>query len=96
MGENHFTTRPVALYGCVLLLAGIAYNILVRALLASPGNALLADALASDFKGKISMVGYLVAFPLAFCTSRGSRAFLYPCGHHVADSGSTHRAEDVQ
>ena len=66
MGENNFTTWPVALYGCVLLLAAIAYTILVRVLLASPGNALLADALGSDFKGKISMVGYLVAIPLAF------------------------------
>jgi uncharacterized membrane protein len=66
MGENRFTTWPVALYGCVLLLAGIAYNILVRALLASSDNTLLADALGSDFKGKISMVGYLVAIPLAF------------------------------
>ena len=66
MGENNFTTWPVALYGCVLLLAAIAYTILVRVLLASPGNALLADALGSDFKGKISMAGYLLAIPLAF------------------------------
>jgi len=66
MGENHFTTWPVALYGCVLLLSAIAYTILVRTLLASPDNALLADALGSDFKGKISMVGYVVAIPLAF------------------------------
>jgi len=66
MGENHFTTWPVALYGFVLLLAGIAYNILVRTLLASHGNQLLAAALGSDFKGKISIVGYLVAMPLAF------------------------------
>ena len=66
MGENHFTTWPVALYGCVLLFAGIAYYILVRALLASHNNTLLADALGSDFKGKISIVGYLVAIPVAF------------------------------
>jgi uncharacterized membrane protein len=66
MGENHFTTWPVALYGCVMLLAGIAYTILVRALLASPGNTLLAAALGSDFKGKLSIVGFLVAIPLAF------------------------------
>src|SRR6185503_16526248 len=50
MGENNFTTWPVALYGCVLLLAAIAYTILVRALLASHGNQLLASALGSDFK----------------------------------------------
>lgn len=66
MGENHFTQWPVALYGAILLLAGIAYYILVRALLATPGNELLADALGSDFKGKISIVIYAVAIPLAF------------------------------
>jgi uncharacterized membrane protein len=66
MGENNFATWPVALYGCLLLLAAIAYTILVRALLASPGNALLAEAVGSDFKGKISLVGYVVAIPLAF------------------------------
>ena len=66
MGENHFTTVPVALYGGVLLLSAIAYYILVRALLACRGNELLANALGSDFKGKISIVIYVVASPLAF------------------------------
>jgi len=66
MGENHFTQWPVALYGAVLLLAGIAYYILVRALLATPGNEQLADALGSDFKGKVSIVIYMVGIPLAF------------------------------
>jgi uncharacterized membrane protein len=63
-------TWPVALYGCVLLLAGIAYTILVRTLLAEPGNTLLAAALGSDFKGKISIVGYLAAIPVAFVRPR--------------------------
>jgi uncharacterized membrane protein len=66
MGENHFTTWPVALYGSVLLLSAIAYTILVRALLAGRDNTLLAKALGSDFKGKISIVIYIVAIPLAF------------------------------
>ena len=66
MGENSFSQWPVALYGAVLVLAGIAYYILVRALLATPGNSLLADALGSDFKGKISIVIYLVGILLAF------------------------------
>lgn len=66
MGENNFSQWPVALYGAVLLLAAIAYTILVWALLAAPGNELLAEALGSDFKGKISMVIYGVAIPLAF------------------------------
>jgi uncharacterized membrane protein len=66
IGENHFTTWPVALYGGVLLLSAIAYYILVRALLASPGNELLAAALGPDFKAKLSIVVYAVAIPLAF------------------------------
>ena len=69
MGENHFTTWPVALYGGVLLLAAIAYNILVRALLASHGNELLATALGSDFKGKISIAVCVAGILLAFVRS---------------------------
>jgi uncharacterized membrane protein len=66
MGENHFSQWPVALYGCILFLSAIAYAILVRALLAAPGNELLASALGSDFKGKISMVIYVTGIALAF------------------------------
>src|SRR5215213_6047358 len=66
MGENNFSQWPVALYGMVLLLAAIAYTILVWALLATHGNELLASALGSDFKGKISMVIYLTGIALAF------------------------------
>ncbi len=38
MGENNFATWPVALYGANLLLAGVAYFVLVRALLAVHGS----------------------------------------------------------
>lgn len=66
MGENHFSQWPVALYGGVLLMAAIAYTILVRELLGVPGNELLASALGSDFKGKISMVIYTLGISLSF------------------------------
>jgi TMEM175 potassium channel family protein len=67
MGENHFAPAPTALYGVVLLLAGIAYLILQRAILASEGpGSLLATALGTDLKGKLSPVLYLIAIPLAF------------------------------
>src|SRR4030095_11083326 len=67
MGENHFGGSSVALYGVVLLCAAIAYFILVRALLALHGSqSVLAAALGSDFKGKISIVLYLVAIALTF------------------------------
>jgi uncharacterized membrane protein len=70
MGENHFAAWPVALYGIDLLCAGIAYFILTRALLRIHGpESELAIALGADFKGKISLVIYLVAIPLAFVHS---------------------------
>ena len=67
MGENDFSTWPVALYGLDLFLAACAYFLLVRALLSLHGaESTLAVALGGDFKGKISIVFYLVALPLAF------------------------------
>lgn len=67
MGENHFAKLPVALYGVVLLMAACAYFILTRALLSHHGKeSTLAVALGRDFKGKISIVFYVVAIPLAF------------------------------
>jgi uncharacterized membrane protein len=67
MGENHFATWPVALYGMVLLMAGTAYYILTRALIRHHGKAsTIATALGSDFKGKISLGIYLLAITLAF------------------------------
>lgn len=66
MGENHFGSWPVALYGTVLLLAAIAYFILAHALISLHGrDSVLATALGADFKGKISIVIYAVAIPLA-------------------------------
>ena len=67
MGENEFAGSSVALYGVVLLCAAIAYTILVRALLALHGReSLLATALGSDFKGKISIVLYIAGIALTF------------------------------
>src|SRR5437016_555429 len=70
MGENHFASLPVALYGVVLLCSAIAYFILTRALLSIHArDSVLAIALGDDFKGKISIVIYLLAIPLAFVRS---------------------------
>ncbi len=67
MGENHFTALPVALYGAVLLMAGLAYFILARALTAHHGKeSRLAVAIGKDFKGIISVIVYAVAIPLSF------------------------------
>ena len=67
MGENYFASLPVALYGFVLLMAAIAYFILARNLLHLNGNdSKLAEALGNDFKGKISVIIYIVAIALTF------------------------------
>jgi uncharacterized membrane protein len=67
MGENNFASWPVAGYGVVLLFAAIAYFILTRVLIALHGSdSILASAVGRDFKGKVSVVIYLAAIPLAF------------------------------
>jgi uncharacterized membrane protein len=67
MGENHFTPLPTAVYGIVLLLAGIAYLILQATLIAEEGpGSRLAEAVGDDTKGKLSAGLYTAAIPLAF------------------------------
>ena len=67
MGENHFAALPTAVYGVVLLLAAVAYTILLQTILAHQGpNSRLAAAIGKDVKGKISLLCYLLAIPLAF------------------------------
>jgi uncharacterized membrane protein len=70
MGENQFAAWPVALYGVDLLFAAVAYFLLTRALLAiHKPDSVLATALGRDFKGKVSLLFYVVAVPLAFVYS---------------------------
>ena len=67
MGENHFASLPVALYGFVLLMSGLAYRILQSTIIAAQGaDSLLKKAVQHDKKGLISLVAYIVAIPLAF------------------------------
>ena len=67
MGENHFTTATVFLYGLVLLLAAIAYVILQKLIIQNHGKtSILAMALGRDLKGKISPVLYILGIIGAF------------------------------
>jgi len=67
MGENDFAAWPVALYGVVLFLAGSAYFVLTRALVARHGeDSPIASALGGDFKGKASVVAYAAAIVIAY------------------------------
>ena len=66
MGENHFSSVPVAVYGVVLLGSGCAYTILTRVLLAShPEDSLLAQAVGTDTKGRVSLAIYATAIAVA-------------------------------
>jgi uncharacterized membrane protein len=67
MGESHVAPGPTAVYGVILLLAGIAYLLLQHAILRQEGpNSTLALAVGRDRKGKISLLIYAIAIAVAF------------------------------
>jgi uncharacterized membrane protein len=67
MGEHEFAALPVAAYGAILVMAAIAYFVLVRTLIAHEGReSLIAKAVGSDRKGLGSLAMYAIAVPTAF------------------------------
>lgn len=68
MGENHFASLPTAAYGVVLLFAAIAYSILEATIVKhhKGEDTILESALGSDLKGKLSILFYIIAIPMAF------------------------------
>jgi uncharacterized membrane protein len=69
MGENLLAPLPTAVYGAVLLMPAIAYYLLQKAIVRKQGaHSVLATALGSDMKGKLSPVFYIAGIALAFVT----------------------------
>ena len=67
LGENLAAPLPTAVYGVALLMPAIAFFLLQRAIVHRHGaQSVLARALGSDIKGKISPVLYVVGIALAF------------------------------
>jgi uncharacterized membrane protein len=67
MGENHFAPVPSAVYGGVLLMSGLAFLVLERAIIRHQGaGSKLKAAVGNDVKGKASAVLYAIAIGLAF------------------------------
>ncbi|HEX7285752.1 MAG TPA: TMEM175 family protein [Candidatus Angelobacter sp.] len=67
VGENHLDSWPVAVYGVVLMLAGMAYFILARVLIRLHGHgSTLATSIGRDRKGQLSILIYAAAIALAF------------------------------
>ena len=66
MGENEFAPIPTAAYGVICIGAAMAYYLLVRALIAREGpDSIIATAIGTDIKGRISPALYLIAIPIA-------------------------------
>jgi uncharacterized membrane protein len=62
IGEHHFAPFPMMLYGIVLLMNAFAYFILQRLILNDHGkDSSLSKAIGNDYKGKLSVVLYLIA-----------------------------------
>jgi uncharacterized membrane protein len=71
MGENHFASAPTVLYGVVLLMAAIAYYVLEQAIMHAEGqDSILKQAVGRDWKGRVSVVLYLVAIVVALYSPR--------------------------
>ncbi len=67
IGENHDQVWPTVFYGSILLMAAIAYFILQNVIVETQGrDSALAKAIGKDWKGKFSLVGYVLAIMMAF------------------------------
>jgi uncharacterized membrane protein len=70
LGQNLTAPFPTALYGGVLLLTALAYTLLQSALQGVDGtDTAFAQAVASDLKGKMSLVLYACAIGFAFVST---------------------------
>jgi uncharacterized membrane protein len=79
MGESHLAPLPTALYGVILVGAGVAYLILQRSIIRCDGaSSELRIAVGRDLKGKASAVAYCVAVALTFVQPWLS-AIVYVC-----------------
>jgi TMEM175 potassium channel family protein len=71
VGDHRDAPVPAALYGVVLLMAGVAYVVMERQMVRENGpQSMLAAAVGRDGKGLLSMIGYGTAIALAFVSPR--------------------------
>ncbi len=66
IGQTSLAPAPMGVYGFVLLMAAVAYFLLVRALVRIEGrDSVIATAIGRDVKGIASPILYLIAIPVA-------------------------------
>lgn len=67
LDEAGFAALPTAAYGVVFAMAAVGYTLMTREIIRVNGtDSALARALGEDRKGKISLLLYLAAVPIAF------------------------------
>jgi uncharacterized membrane protein len=67
MGENHFSTWPVVLYGVISIMSGVAYYFLAQCLASFHGkDSALAIAFGKDWKGLSSLIIYAIGIAVSF------------------------------
>jgi uncharacterized membrane protein len=67
IGEQQFSTIPMAIYGFILLMCAISYTLLQKKIIKLEGEkSLLREAVQKDKKGKTSLCCYILAIPMAF------------------------------
>ena len=67
IGEHYEKTAPAATYGVVGFGSAVAFTILIRAIIRADGSSsLVATAIGSDIKGRVSLLAYAAATALAF------------------------------
>ncbi|HEX7191868.1 MAG TPA: TMEM175 family protein [Thermoanaerobaculia bacterium] len=66
IGESGSAAAPTAAYGVVLLCCAIAYTLLQTLIIRHDPHSVLASAVGSDRKAKVSLALYVAAIPLAF------------------------------
>src|SRR4051794_35342828 len=64
MDETDFARTPTLVYGVNLLLAALAYTVLVQTIYRGPSGGRLRQALGTDVKGKLSPVVYVTGIVL--------------------------------
>lgn len=67
MDETHFASIPTASYGAILIMSGLAYLLLERAIISANGpHSKLAQAVGTERKGQASLALYTLGTILAF------------------------------
>lgn len=70
IGEERFASVPMSIYGFILLMSAVAYNLLQNKLIHLHGTeSLLKQAVKDDKKGKISLICYSLGIPMAFVST---------------------------